>query len=237
MTENVALPLRARGLPGGSPTGAPGRDLDQLGLTDEGQRPHPTPHSASSSGWALGSRRGIEPIVLLADEPTSHQDAGHIATVLGLLGRWSTAAPAWWWQPTTPPRRKSPIGCSTSIVDLRPIPRCVQPISSQRTGRPLAVRLPRRQTDHQWGPARRLPLRATRHRWRRSRRTIPLLDVAGDVAIEEEVRNRLADRAGRGPADAGVVQRVLRQPQGHRIRTPRLAGRSRTPPGGCCRSW
>ncbi|MEA3183797.1 MAG: putative transport system ATP-binding protein, partial [Ilumatobacteraceae bacterium] len=27
----------------------------------------------------------INPVVLLADEPTSHQDAGHIATVLGLV--------------------------------------------------------------------------------------------------------------------------------------------------------
>jgi len=26
----------------------------------------------------------VDPIVLLADEPTSHQDAGHIATVLQL---------------------------------------------------------------------------------------------------------------------------------------------------------
>lgn len=34
---------------------------------------------------ALARAAIIEPIVLLADEPTSHQDAGQIATVLDLL--------------------------------------------------------------------------------------------------------------------------------------------------------
>ena len=34
---------------------------------------------------ALARAAVIDPIVLLADEPTSHQDAGHIATVLELM--------------------------------------------------------------------------------------------------------------------------------------------------------
>jgi putative ABC transport system ATP-binding protein len=34
---------------------------------------------------ALARAAVVEPVVLLADEPTSHQDAGHIITVLELL--------------------------------------------------------------------------------------------------------------------------------------------------------
>jgi ABC-type lipoprotein export system ATPase subunit len=47
---------------------------------------HMRPRSSGTAGWvAVASIVVVEPIVLLADEPTSHQDGGHIATVLELF--------------------------------------------------------------------------------------------------------------------------------------------------------
>ena len=83
MTENVALPLRLAGSATDADERArsvlerlvsPTRSIDRL-LTSLGQRQR----------MALAGAVVIDPIVLLADEPKSHQDAGHIAAVLDLL--------------------------------------------------------------------------------------------------------------------------------------------------------
>ena len=85
MTENVALPLRLVGLAlATSPTGAPGKFSINSTSPTKPIALHPTRHWASSSAWASARAAVVDPIVLLADEPTSHQDAGHIATVLRL---------------------------------------------------------------------------------------------------------------------------------------------------------
>ena len=87
----------------------------------------------------------------------------------------------------------------------------LQPISSQRTGRPSRydfhaaspITSGARPSLAETGDGPPLVDVADER--------LPLLDVARDVAVEEEVRNRLADRAGRGAAHAGVAQRVLRR--------------------------
>jgi putative ABC transport system ATP-binding protein len=85
MTENVALPLR---LAGSSREDADPRArevLAQLDLTTEADRAASDTSLGQQQRMALARAAVIDPIVLLADEPTSHQDAGHITTVLELL--------------------------------------------------------------------------------------------------------------------------------------------------------
>lgn len=85
MTENVALPLR---LSGSSRHVADARARDvlaRLDLTDEADRAASDTSLGQQQRMALARAAVVGPVVLLADEPTSHQDAGHIATVLGLL--------------------------------------------------------------------------------------------------------------------------------------------------------
>jgi ABC-type lipoprotein export system ATPase subunit len=83
--ENVALPLRLSGL-SREAADARARDvLRQLDLSDEADRAASDTSLGQQQRMALGRAAVVEPIVLLADEPTSHQDAGHIATVLELM--------------------------------------------------------------------------------------------------------------------------------------------------------
>lgn len=85
MTENVALPLR---LSGASRQVADTRAREVLGLldlTDEAERAASDASLGQQQRMALARAAVIEPIVMLADEPTSHQDGGHIATVLELF--------------------------------------------------------------------------------------------------------------------------------------------------------
>ena len=56
----------------------------RLDLADEADRAASDTSLGQQQRMALARAAVIDPIVLLADEPTSHQDAGHIATVLGL---------------------------------------------------------------------------------------------------------------------------------------------------------
>jgi putative ABC transport system ATP-binding protein len=84
-TENVALPLRLSGL-SREEADARARDvLRQLDLSDEADRAASDTSLGQQQRMALGRAAVVEPIVLLADEATSHQDAGHIATVLELM--------------------------------------------------------------------------------------------------------------------------------------------------------
>ena len=84
MTENVALPLRLSGASRADAT-AHARDvLAQLDLSDEADRAASDASLGQQQRMGLARAAVVDPIVLLADEPTSHQDGGHIATVLAL---------------------------------------------------------------------------------------------------------------------------------------------------------
>ena len=85
MTENVALPLRLSGLPARTAHGRAREMLERLDLTDEADRAASDASLGQQQRMALARAAVIEPVVLLADEPTSHLDAGHIVTVLELL--------------------------------------------------------------------------------------------------------------------------------------------------------
>lgn len=85
MTENVALPLRLSGVARPTAHERSRHMLERLGLADEVDRAASDTSLGQQQRMALARAAIIEPIVLLADEPTSHQDAGHIATVLDLL--------------------------------------------------------------------------------------------------------------------------------------------------------
>lgn len=84
-TENVALPLRLSGLSREAATSRARDVLRQLDLTDEADRAASDTSLGQQQRVALGRAAVVEPIVLLADEPTSHQDGGHLATVLELF--------------------------------------------------------------------------------------------------------------------------------------------------------
>ena len=91
MTENVALPLRLSGV-GRQVAETRAREmLARLDLRDEADRAASDASLGQQQRMALARAAVIEPIVLLADEPTSHQDAGHIATVLELARSMVTA--------------------------------------------------------------------------------------------------------------------------------------------------
>ena len=85
MTENVALPLRLSGATRDVADQRARSVLERLGLAAEVDRPASDTSLGQQQRMALARAAVIEPIVLLADEPTSHQDAGHIATVLEVL--------------------------------------------------------------------------------------------------------------------------------------------------------
>lgn len=85
MTENVALPLRLSGS-SWSEARALARDvLDRLDLVAEADRAATDSSLGQQQRMALARAVVITPVVLLADEPTSHQDAGHSSVLLGVL--------------------------------------------------------------------------------------------------------------------------------------------------------
>ena len=85
MTENVGLPLRLSGSPRHAAHALARQMLERLDLTDEADRAASDTSLGQQQRMGLARAAVIEPVVMLADEPTSHQDAGHISTVLGLL--------------------------------------------------------------------------------------------------------------------------------------------------------
>ena len=85
MTENVAMALRLTGMPRRPANARAQEILAALDLTGEADRAASDTSLGQQQRMALARAAVIDPIVLLADEPTSHQDAGHIATVLELM--------------------------------------------------------------------------------------------------------------------------------------------------------
>ncbi len=137
MTENVALPLRLSGSTRHVAGEHARQMLDRLDLTDEADRAASDASLGQQQRMALARAAVVEPIVLLADEPTSHQDAGHIATVLELLairGRRRNAASS---SPATiRPSPTSPTVCSTSTAETN----SAGPVSRSRRSAPGGLR-------------------------------------------------------------------------------------------------
>ena len=91
VTENVALPLRLSGCSRDLADQRAREMLAQLDLGDEADRAASDTSMGQQQRMALARAAVIDPIVLLADEPTSHLDAGHITNVLELLRAMVTA--------------------------------------------------------------------------------------------------------------------------------------------------
>jgi ABC-type multidrug transport system ATPase subunit len=85
MTENVALAMRLSGMARRPADARAHEVLAALDLTDEADRAASDASLGQQQRMGLARAAVIDPIVLLADEPTSHQDAGHIVTVLELM--------------------------------------------------------------------------------------------------------------------------------------------------------
>lgn len=85
MTENVALPLRLAGTRWPQARQRAQAMLHRLDLLEEADRAATDSSLGQQQRMALARAAVVEPIVLLADEPTSHQDAGHTTAVLALL--------------------------------------------------------------------------------------------------------------------------------------------------------
>lgn len=85
MTENVALPLRLAGTSWPAARQRAEALLDRLDLADESHRAATESSMGQQQRMALARAAVVDPIVLLADEPTSHQDAGHTEALLGVL--------------------------------------------------------------------------------------------------------------------------------------------------------
>ena len=94
VAENVELVLRLAGSGATQPTGRPPPCWRPSTSTRWPAVRRPRPRSASSS--ASPSRRAVvaQPVVLLADEPTSHQDADHARMVLAALRTCAAAGSA-----------------------------------------------------------------------------------------------------------------------------------------------
>jgi putative ABC transport system ATP-binding protein len=85
MTENVALPLRLRGASWRHARREARGVLERLDLAAEADRAATDSSLGQQQRMALARAVVIAPLVLLADEPTSHQDAGHSEALLGVL--------------------------------------------------------------------------------------------------------------------------------------------------------
>jgi putative ABC transport system ATP-binding protein len=85
MTENVALPLRLSGTKWTEARRRARAVLERLDLSSEADRAATDSSLGQQQRMALARAVVIDPVVLLADEPTSHQDAGHTSAVLAVL--------------------------------------------------------------------------------------------------------------------------------------------------------
>jgi ABC-type lipoprotein export system ATPase subunit len=93
--ENVALPLRLSAQPGGGPDGdGVATLLQRLGLAELADRPPAETSVGQQQRAALARALVQSPTLLLADEPTSHQDAAFAERVWDVLGAARAAGTA-----------------------------------------------------------------------------------------------------------------------------------------------
>lgn len=83
--ENVALPLRAGGMPRHEANERAAEVLAAVDLTAQARRPADAVSLGQQQRMSVARAAVVRPALLVADEPTSHQDAGHVDAVVSLL--------------------------------------------------------------------------------------------------------------------------------------------------------
>jgi putative ABC transport system ATP-binding protein len=83
--ENVALPLRAGGVPRSEALERAADALAAVDLTGQARRAADAVSLGQQQRMSVARAAVIRPELLIADEPTSHQDAGHVDAVVALL--------------------------------------------------------------------------------------------------------------------------------------------------------
>lgn len=83
--ENVALPLRAAGVARGEADERAAAALAAVDLTAQARRAADAVSLGQQQRMAVARAAVVRPALLVADEPTSHQDAGHVDAVVALL--------------------------------------------------------------------------------------------------------------------------------------------------------
>jgi putative ABC transport system ATP-binding protein len=111
VTENVALPFRVARR---SDEGRVRDVLGRLGLDGLGERLPGETSVGEQQRTALARALAVEPTALLADEPTSHQDAASAARVWDALARMCARGVS--SRRTTRARRVTPTACGASTA-------------------------------------------------------------------------------------------------------------------------
>ena len=91
--------------------------LDALDLAAQRHRLPRETSLGQQQRVAVGRAVIAAPVLLLADEPTCHQDPAHAAAVLAVLRAWPAAAVPSSSPATTPPSPRQPIGSCHSTTD------------------------------------------------------------------------------------------------------------------------
>jgi ABC-type lipoprotein export system ATPase subunit len=94
VAENVELPLRLAGATLQRSTSPTAEELAALDLDELASRAATETSLGQQQRLAVARATVVRPALLLADEPTSHQDAGHAALVLAALRSCAAAGAA-----------------------------------------------------------------------------------------------------------------------------------------------
>ena len=83
--ENVALPLRSAGVPWREAVMSADEVLAIVDLTEQAQRAADAVSLGQQQRMSIARAAVVRPALLVVDEPTSHQDAGHTAMLVALF--------------------------------------------------------------------------------------------------------------------------------------------------------
>ena len=83
--ENVALPLRSAGVPWREAMARADEVLAAVDLTEQAQRAADAVSLGQQQRMSIARAAVVRPALLVVDEPTSHQDADHTATLVALF--------------------------------------------------------------------------------------------------------------------------------------------------------